>query len=325
MKIICKYSGIPFISSPFFPDLQLGSIHPIFEARTEVLFSQRNLIDWNKGILSEEERKLLFLAILNSTGLAIFKRPAEPSKQCVLYNWEELLNVASWITDTAQYLYIHEDLPHFVIDDATYDLATIHGWILAIQGIREDYRVSQRKKKSAAKAMDKTGKLQNLVLNHVNGSKVPRLNSELASWAFDLAGLKDEETTLGKDGKQTSLRSFWASIICCPDTEVFGIEKEDITELVEFCEYNVPTDFSKSSSFDTVRRQLFERLYFLQNFGFSVIDMDSLTPEQREEQEMEEDIKREALRGPEPSAKDFPKGDKDLDYKIAKARWHSLF
>ena len=80
MKVICKYSSIPFTCEHFPGVLDRGeTCHPIFLIPQKKLLSY--LGKWSSGGLTPTDSYLLFLAILHSSEQIYWRTPAIRSSQ----------------------------------------------------------------------------------------------------------------------------------------------------------------------------------------------------------------------------------------------------
>src|SRR3954462_12878917 len=99
MRLICQYSGVEF-SATHFGGMRYNSIHPIFEVPVGMLL--KRIPDFFKPETTRAERRLHFLALLNSSGLIEWRSIAAPEDKTILNNFQQLADVMKWL-DIYQY------------------------------------------------------------------------------------------------------------------------------------------------------------------------------------------------------------------------------
>lgn len=130
MRITCKYSGVSFLTAGFDEIHHYGQ-HPIFELNWRQLNSMAT--SWSK--YDEPQQRLLFTALLKTTGVVDFRHPAIPSIQ-IIARWNELLHqTVRW----QQTINFSVQLPGFRVTRDNYTIKTIGGTLLRWAGIRNEW------------------------------------------------------------------------------------------------------------------------------------------------------------------------------------------
>ena len=94
MLLVCPKSAVEFTSSGF-NQYRITCEHPLFSASYTVL--EEIFKDWKHGRLSESERRVLFLSLLDSTGKVQWNCAGEPTDRTVQDNMNYLISTTSWI------------------------------------------------------------------------------------------------------------------------------------------------------------------------------------------------------------------------------------
>lgn len=175
MKLLCRYSGLAY-QTDYFQEDKMVDCHPIFRA------SQRDLLakarKWGEGKYEENEEKLLFLALLNSTGAVDFKTPASPSRSIVLQNMEALFKLVAWHEHVNPGTF---KLPTFRVSDYDYTLSNVHVWITSWYECRAEWmRTGDRK------ALQDSLETREFIISKMinSGKSAEEMAPRLASWAM---------------------------------------------------------------------------------------------------------------------------------------------
>ncbi len=218
MKLYCQYSGIPFS----LPHLQSSkapvlTVHPVFHMERKQLFSIYS--DWQEGLLeSETDRRLLFLAMLNATGLIDWRATANPTDSNVQAHMSNMYYTCKWVTAVTL---PGMKLPQFAITQDTRRLDNISHWLNVWEHIREDFDAGYRTTADLDKQKQREEMLEKLI--KTDGA-ISRFSGLLAQWAFEAANVPD------------NIRIYWRQILTAKGVNIFSVPRADIDELVEHFE-----------------------------------------------------------------------------------------
>lgn len=219
MKIFCQYSGVEY-TTPDFGSLQLTYVHPIFSAEPRTLLSRAG--DWASGSLNEQERRLLFLALLHCTELVKFKATAVPAPHNVQANMESLLKIVGWLHGIQHPALA---LPSFVITPETRELQNVRHWLAAWWNARKDFEDGYHDYSELRKQRNRETALERLIKS--SSKKTEDYIGMLSQWAFEASN-----TPL-------ALREYWKKIICSRSTSIYAVRTVDLEEIVEHMEENL--------------------------------------------------------------------------------------
>lgn len=225
MKIICTYSGIEFTVSHFQNSLSarftVNGAHPIFNQPVKILLSRAR--DFQEGKLNEEECRLLFLALLNSTELVSFHVPATPSRKIVLANMEAMLRVTNWINAAKP---LHIAWPRVSINHQTRYLEQIGGWLDAWLNAKQEASQSARYRNLIENIVKKEE-----ILNRYIKSASKQLTSYsklLGSWVMDATDAPAD------------MRDYWISLFQLRGIDIYNAHTASLQELVDWMHENLP-------------------------------------------------------------------------------------
>lgn len=216
MKIYCQYSGIEY-QMPNFPNFRLQYVHPIFAAEPKHLLSRAG--DWAANKYNEQERKLLFLALLHSTDLVEFRTAALPDDATVQKNMEALMRFVSWVTG------IHTpavSFPRFAISNETKHLPNVRHWIETWLEARKQFETGYKSQSQLAKMRQREGALERLIKSA--GKKTEDYSGMLAAWA------------LAASDAPKPLHEYWTSLFKLKGLDIYNAKTVDLEELVEHLE-----------------------------------------------------------------------------------------
>lgn len=240
MKIHCAISSLEF--NVDYLSISLTSkdiVHPIFYVPQHKLLSF--IADFQAGNLTREESYLIYLALLQSTGLIRWRAPVKITAETnsIIYSTYELLTRVigkiNLLSNPA------ELLPALVIDHDNNDLnnidEVIQTWEDEINSFKSNYQT-----------IDEVTKIRNRELALEKLIKTPSRDPKqfaniLAEWAQNAANFPTFEVTISYLGKEKTipLNEYWKDIIkrCVKAESIFAIPQKDIQELIEHCEDNL--------------------------------------------------------------------------------------
>lgn len=218
MKLYCQYSGVNF-NLPQLPTLKstVLTVHPIFHMDKKALFKLYS--DWADGLMeSETDRRLVFLAMLNSTDLIDWRATANPTDACVQANMPSLYYTTRWATAIQTPGF---KLPKFAITNDTRKLENISHWLQVWENIRENFDISYRTTSQIEKQKTREEMLEKLIKSR---GETGRFAGLLCQWAFDAASVPE------------NIRDYWRQILTSKGINIFSIPSVDMAELVEHFE-----------------------------------------------------------------------------------------
>lgn len=236
MKVLCAYSGIEFSVEHFPAYLSNCVTHPVFDLPQHRLLSYAN--KWAAGELTQTDSYLLFLSLLNSTDLIFWRSSAERTQQTaslIAQNMEKLLSIVGKINIIKHPAFA---LPHFVISHETRNLKNVQYWIEAWTEAYEDWSKGYKNRSIEQRLIQREAALEKLIKNPQKS--VDSYANILADWAAEAGDFPTSATLVGS--KSIPLSEYWKQIIrkCAKAESVFSIPKQDIEELIEHCELNIP-------------------------------------------------------------------------------------
>ena len=270
-KIICAYSGVEF-SCQYLP-FAISSreiAHPLFSVQKHKLLSLAS--QWSMGELPPTESYLLYLALLNSTGLLEWRTPAQytPKTNAIIANnMEQLIHIVGKIDVIKHPSFV---LPHFVIATDTATLDNSYNWIQLWNQNYNDW-IEQVK----SRYNDQELQQRELALNKLlktSHRKIEDYPKILAAWARVAADFPTFSVTIM--GKKQELADYWETIIikCSREDQLFNINRNDLEELITHCNDELVTDASLNSI--ALMRYLRKALQTHDNFlGLGDIDLAS--------------------------------------------------
>lgn len=238
MKVLCAYSGIEFQCQHFPADLySREAVHPIFYVKQTKLVSY--IAKWTAGELTPTDTYLLFLSLLNSTELIEWRVPVVRTQQTdsiVAINMERLVNLIASFNLIKNPLDV---LPKFAITPETKTLDTISYWLESWSDAVVEYRTGYRTTNQLNAIRGREQLLEKLIKN--SQRDIASYATILADWA-ELAGSFPRFEMKDPQGIKTTLADYWKSIIkkCCKSESIFEIPADDLAELLEHCETEIP-------------------------------------------------------------------------------------
>lgn len=229
MQIYCKYSGVAF-STDQFPSIKNftgHACHPLFYAPQSTLISLTE--PWLLGEFDARESRLLFLSLLNSTGMVEFNTIAKPSDGIIETNMEPLLKLINWHSKISRAQFI---LPKFSITPYNAELSEIYHWIESWNDIKEEWKTAYRASKLRAALEEQEEVLHKLINSHTRS--IQSYSSRLAEWA--ITATRSSQPTANELDQENRWRDLFnlksADDICRAD-------HDDLLDLYEYMETNL--------------------------------------------------------------------------------------
>lgn len=218
MEVYCQYSGISYKAELFSSKMKIEAVHPIFYAPVKSLINRS--VDWTNGRLNEKERRLLFLALLNHTGLVRFKVTATPSDTTIQLNMELLLKFIAWRSDIQSSAI---KFPEYAINGSTKDLINIRQWLNSNFDIIQAWKTNYAKEYLRRSLATKEGALERAIKSSLRPSE--RLPGMLAKWSLEASNAPKE------------LHELWTSLFKLKGIQVYEPQyTNDLSELLEHLE-----------------------------------------------------------------------------------------
>lgn len=229
MQVICSYSNLPIYKTPYLLGCDLVDLHPIFRAKRKIILSPEFIHKFVKAT-AFEEKKLIFLAVLNVTELVDFKVPAMPSLQVVERNFFKLHPLAEWL-DHATYAYKNAvGFPNFVINHETQDLSSLSAWIESLEDIKTQLIKKDIDRDRAAWLSQKEDEIRKELGEATSLHRA--FTPNLARWALDFAEMSKTDERYIK----------WVKILCSPLADSWVHEMDELRDIEEFFELNLPAE-----------------------------------------------------------------------------------
>ncbi len=236
-RITCSKSGVIFQVEHMPTSLPQGSYtHPMFHVPQHRLISLAG--NWAAQKLTSTESYLLYLALLDSTGLIQWRTQASyhhGMDAIVQSNMESLLSIISKIN------IIHHPsftLPSFSINQSTCSLTNSYHWIQAwIENYTEWYD-GQRESRIREALSDREAALQRLIKS---STPTEAYAKTLASWAATAGSFPTFDITHPISHQPIPLADYWKQIITtiANEDKLYRYPRKDIVELIEDCEENI--------------------------------------------------------------------------------------
>lgn len=246
MRLICAYSGVEFSTTYFGGIKGYTSVHPIFELPTKLLLNR--IPEFYNPATPREERRLHFLALLNSSGLIEWRSFAAPSDQTVLQHFDALYKCLTWLDlyhyDAKASKRTGPAFPKFAITPETKSLSNIKYWIQCWNDARTEYDSGSRKESINKRILRREAALQKLIMD---SSKNPEQFAwTLAQWAADSTDFPtNQRVRLRKADKSdpdsqdvvVTLRDYWIDILC--NKNIYEVREEDLISLEAYLTDNL--------------------------------------------------------------------------------------
>lgn len=254
MRVYCQYSGVEYDLTGF-GSTHLTYIHPIFAADSRWLLSRMG--SWAAQKFTEEESKLLFLALLHATELVEFRSTANPEVSTVAMNMEPLARIYSWMLGLSRPQLI---MPKFVIQHDNRQLKNVKHWIETWFGARKDYEDGYAKFLRDQKLIGKEEALERLIKNAQKTTD-------------DYAGLLCTWALQATDSPK-ALHEYWRELFCLKGLKVYSARTVDLQELVDHMEEHLEHGSIFAAATLKHLRTLLRKNQAGLNYGLGISDED---------------------------------------------------
>lgn len=208
-KIICPISGIELYKSDYmlgFHSYTLEDTHPIFKAKKSLILTV-DILHRFQSAPSWIEKKLYYLAVINTTELVEFRVPAYPEPYTMEYTFEQLCKLAKWI-DYARYG-IPERLvfPRYLVTTDNNKLQNISSWISALYDIRNIWTEKLKDEDLKREINESSARIE---MEFRNASIIGQaFTRPLAKWALEIADCPENKFQEYLHLLQTPLTEAW--------------------------------------------------------------------------------------------------------------------
>lgn len=227
-QIICPISGEILYKSDLFLGFNLSDVHPIFRAKKELILST-DMIFRFQAAKNLREKKMYFLAVLNTTDLVDFTYPANPAPYVVEACFLDAITLAPWIDFAKAKMHPHREriqFPRYKIDKMNSEMKNISIWISALYDIRNIFLEASRQEELKK---DLTNKAADIEREFKTASAFGRaFTMPLARWALEMAEV------------ESGVFEKWRTILCTPLEDAWTLQKEDVEEILECLRSNLP-------------------------------------------------------------------------------------
>lgn len=320
MRIVCKYSGIPFTCEHFPGNLTDGeSSHPIFDIPQKRLFQYA--IKWANRELTDTDKYLLYIALFKSTDLLDFRTSAKWTPQInktIEQNMEALLHIVGKINLVKHPLFV---AAHIAITQDTRDFANSPFWIRNWEQNLSDFTTGYKE----AELHDKIAAREQTIERLVNTSTKPI--ETYAKIMADWAEMASEFPTyiVNVNERKIPINEYWKQIIvaCCKEERIFLIPRPHVEKMMEHLEDNLYAANSKAAHtlFELVRKGLKRQHNYL---GLGDFDLDSPSFRLLEGTESAQEINQQIMVDTAPATKPFRNEyPSDIAFLRAKFKWEA--
>ena len=243
MRILCAISGLDF-QTEHFPGFlaQRETVHPIFHMPQKKLLCYTGKFYTNE--LTDTDKYLLFLAVLNSSELIEFRTSVQRTPftpGIIARNFDPLVHIICKLNGVMNPAVV---FPRFIIGQETKTLSNIHFWIDNWKESYKEFLAGDRKHTEGRKLIARELALERLIKNPHRA--ISDYANQIADWAItagDITGKFRQSIPDPFTLKQTSIAEYWRSIIirCAKLDRIYAIPKADIDEIIEFYESELDT------------------------------------------------------------------------------------
>lgn len=242
-RIHCTYSGVVFNCEHMPSGLSNHEHHhPLFSVPQKKLLSL--VKDWSANRLSPTESYLLYLSLLHSTDLLIWRTTArftDKTLRIIGNNMEHLVQIVGKINVIKHPSFV---LPKFAITYDTGDLGNsfywIQAWISNYKEWNEDFIDAHKKEEIKHKVERREHSLEKLIKTPMISEE--KLADNLAYWARLTCDFPEDIIQHPHYANKKVVRAdFWEEVIraCAKDEKIWKYAKGTVHTIIEHCEENL--------------------------------------------------------------------------------------
>lgn len=240
MKVICSKTSIEFTASGFATLPVTSGEHPLFSAPFSTLLSLTE--SWRKRELSEGESRVLFVALLSSTGKVRWNTAATPPPEVVEKYMDYMIYTTNWKNAVGERL----SLPEFHITHSTREMKDVGTW-LSVWNNKQKEEVSAsytlRVREDIAKAQERLKKL--LIAGREGDSLFLR---HLYKWFVVATGVP------------SGIRDYWEQLFLLERPAIWGASVTDLDEMKEWVEDKLFSNGAATQSMDSYSMQCYRHV-----------------------------------------------------------------
>lgn len=235
-RLTCSKSGITFQCEHM--PLASHNIHPLFNVPQKRLISLAG--QWASQRLSATESYLLYLSLLDSTGLVVWRTPAaylnSHTDAIVASNMENLLHIIAKINLITHPSFV---LPSFAIGPETANLVNSPYWIQAWKDNYhewyDDYLAAGKREELKEVLDHREEALQRLIKS---STPVEAYANTLAEWAAVAGNFPTTTKPHPITQQPVTLSDYWKQLIrtIANEDKLWRYPHKDLEELIEHCE-----------------------------------------------------------------------------------------
>ena len=238
MRILCAISGLDF-QADHFPGFlaQREAVHPIFHMPQKKLLSYTG--KFYSSELTDIDKYLLFLAVLNSSELVDFRASVQRTAftpGIIARNFDPLVHIICKLNSILSPAVV---FPRFVISQETRTLSNVHFWLDNWLSAYKEFLAGDRKHTEGRKLIARELALERLIKNPHRA--ISDYANQIADWAVVAGDLENRFRGKIPDPftlKSNSIAEYWRSIIirCARQDKIYAIPEADLDEIIEFYE-----------------------------------------------------------------------------------------
>lgn len=222
----------------YFRGFHVSLVTPAFNINR--IDKQQLLHDFRNN-MNKEEKRLVFLACLASTGLLSCKVPPFPNDAIVDALFPRLLLITQWITNIHLPNY---NLPTYQVTHETANLSNLKYWVEALFELKDAF-YQERRQVEAVAALKKQEETLELLIRRAemqHTAYTPATSKMLATWALEISKAPTNMHTTWLAGNKEysgTIKDYWYYIMTAPTSSIYNIKNADIEELIEHLEDNL--------------------------------------------------------------------------------------
>lgn len=243
--ITCKISGETLVRSDLLLGFDLLAVHPIFRAKKELILHPDTVHKFRRAAIWPE-KKLYFLAVLNTLELIEFKVPANPSPYTMETNFLQAVHLAGWIDYARHEVKKDVAFPRYTvsIENDTQTMQNIQVWLEELQEIRNYFLKQQQDLDARKRFNDKAAQIEKeFRIAHIFGQA---FTPDLAKWALEVSDCPPGLYHKYKEALTTPLEEAWC------------LDQDFMEEIYEFLSEELPATHDQCIAVKTQARKLWE-------------------------------------------------------------------
>ena len=220
----------------YFAGLHLAVVTPRFNINR---IDKSQLLRDFREQMSMEEKRLVFLTVLTSTGLLQCQVPPQPQDAVIDSLFPRLLLITNWIANIHLPNY---ELPIYKVTPETVAMGNLKYWIESLFQLKEQFYQERRQVEAVAtlKRQEETLELLLRRADIMHQPYTPATAKMLATWALEISKAPSNmhtTWTVGASSKEHSgtIKEYWYWILTAPAASLYSIRAVDIQELIEHC------------------------------------------------------------------------------------------